>query len=464
MHRGTMSRRGFSGRLLFGFGALGLPDWFAHSATAAAMEHSDEIASSEPLRMGCIGIGSPQSRCLAIYGEAKNQRKHPTRFVAACDVDNNHLGRGVTIMQNHGFKEVTAFHDFRDLNSRKDIDAVLIATPDHWHAQIAIDAMKKGKDVYCEKPLTLTIEEAVAMIEVAKKTGRVLATGSQQRSDPRFRLACELIRNGRVGKVEVVECRIGTNPVSGPIPKKAVPEGFDYDMWLGPCPAADYVSDGKHTRCHYEFRWWYEYSGGKMTDWGAHHLDIAQWALGQDGSGPVSVEAISAETPSSDPNAYNTHPKFHVQYIYDSGTRVMAMHGEGTGPLAMFDKDCKPIEVGPSENGILFIGPLGKIFVSRRMIVASDADLLNDPLPQSATRLEVSPGHMMNFLDCVKSRKTPICGVEVGAGSVIVCHLGVIALRTGKKFKWDPAKRQFDDPVANAMMSRPRREPWKLDQ
>jgi predicted dehydrogenase len=234
-------------------------------------------------------------------------------------------------------------------------------------------------------------------------------------------------------------------------------------MWLGPCPVADFVHDGKHTRCHYEYRWWYEYSGGKMTDWGAHHLDIAQWALGKDGSGPVDIEVLMSEKPSADPNAYNTHPKFKVQMTYEEGTKVIAMHGDGSGPHRMFDKDGKEREIQPSENGVLFSGSDGRLFVSRGTIVASDPKLLTEPLPANAVKLEVSPGHMVNFLDCVKSRKKPICSVEIGASSVIVCHVAVIALKTGKKLKWDPVAHRFDDDQANAMIGRKMRAPWKLE-
>jgi predicted dehydrogenase len=471
MHRANLSRRGFVQSSIAALGAAGLPSWYAADAVAAA-ESADAIRKDDSaIRFGCIGIGSQHSRGLAIYNDARSQQVHKTQFLACCDVDANHLGRGVARMQTHGFKTVTAYHDFRDLNDRKDIDAVMIATPDHWHALIAIDAMKKGKDVYCEKPLTLTIEEALALQKVAKKTGRVMATGSQQRSDHRFRMACELVRNGRIGQVKTVECRIGSNPISGPIPKKPIPESFDYEMWLGPTPMADYVSDDKHARCNYEFRWWYEYSGGKMTDWGAHHLDIAQWALGKDGSGPIAVEVIKATEPSNDPNEYNTHPEFHVQYTYEEGTKVIAMHGDGTGPHRLVDKDGNvprkgdgtEVQIGPSENGVLFVGTEGMVFVSRSTILASDAKLLAEPLSNGAVRLEVSPDHMVNFLDCVKSRKKPICSVDVGASSVIVCHLGTIALRTGEKLRWDPVRHQFDDAEANAMLSRKMREPWKLE-
>lgn len=465
----SLSRRGFVGRSMALLGAAGLPSWYAAETVAHAANRN--VERGDALRFGSIGIGSPQSRGSAIYSDARGQQAHPVRAVAACDVDNNHVGRAVARMLNDGYKEVTAYHDYRLLNDRKDLDFVLIATPDQWHALTAIDAMKKGKDVYCEKPLTLTVEEALAMVEVAKKTGRVVATGSQQRSDNRFRLACELIRNGRIGKVQTVECRIGGNPKSGEIPKKPVPNGFDYNFWLGPCPEADYVDDGKHTRCHYEYRWWYEYSGGKMTDWGAHHLDIAQWALGKDGSGPIAVETLKAEAPSDKPNEYNTHPEFHIQYTYDNGTKVIAMSNGGTGPHKLVDKDGNMPKrrdgseygISPDENGVLFVGDAGMIFVSRGTILANDAKLLTEPLPSSATRLEVSHNHMVNFLDCLKSRGKPITNVEVGASSVIVCHIGVISMRTGKRLKWDPVSHQFDDATANAMLSRHMRAPWKLE-
>jgi predicted dehydrogenase len=469
MQRGNFSRRGFVQSSLALLGAYGLPMWYARD-TLAAFQQQSNPPSNDAIRIGCVGIGSKHSRGAAVVSDFRNQRKFPVRGVAVCDVDNNHLGRAATILQNWGYKEVTTYHDYRDLNDRKDLDAVIVATPDHWHALVAIDAMKKGKDVYCEKPLTLTVAEALAMEKVAAETGRVVATGSQQRSDSRFRLACELVRNGRIGKIKTIECRIDGNPTSGPIPKVKVPDGFDYDMWLGPCPMADYVDDGKHTRCHYEFRWWYEYSGGKMTDWGAHHLDIAQWALGKDGSGPTAVEVLKSTPPSTDPNAYNTHPEFQVQYTYPEGTKVTAMSGGGSGPHRLVDKDGnlpkrnnQEFEISPNENGVLFIGEDGIIFVNRGRILASDARLLSEPLPSSATKLEVSGHHQLNFLECMKSRQKPICSEKVGASSVIVCHIGVIALRTGKKLQWDPVAHHFDDAEANAMLSRPMRAPWKLD-
>jgi len=451
------------------FVAAGLPPWAAREAVAA-QESAGAQPKGEPIRLGHVGIGSPFSRGRDIFHEAARQSIHKVQSRAVCDVDHNHLGRAVTEAQNAGFHEVTAYHDFRDLNDRRDLDAVFVATPDHWHALVAIDAMTKGKDVYCEKPLTLTIEEALAMKRIAEATGRIVATGNQQRSDPRFRLACELIRNGRIGKVQSIEARIGANPTSDELPKKPIPTGFDYNFWLGPCPEADFVEDGKKTRCHYEFRWWYEYSGGKMTDWGAHHLDIAQWALGKDGTAPTRVEVLRSVAPLEGPNRYNTHPEFHVQFTYPEGTRLIAMHGGGTGPHKLCDKDGNlpknrkgdEWEVGPDENGVLFHGDEGKLFVSRSVLLASDPKILAEPLSGSAMRLEVSPGHMVNFLNCVRDRKQPICHVGIGVSSVIVCHLGTIALRLNKALSWDPVRNRFDDEAANAMLSRPMRAPWKL--
>jgi predicted dehydrogenase len=460
MNRGNFSRRGFLQSSLTALAATGLPTWYAREVVAAAKESArdDKKVSADTLIMGAIGIGSPQSRGRQIYNDAKGANKS-ARYVAACDVDARHLEKAKSDMAARGDTEVQGFKDYRELLDRKDIQAVTIATPDHWHALVAIDALKKGKDVYCEKPLTLTIEEALAVVKVARQTERVFQTGSQQRSDNRFRLACELVRNGRVGKVHRVEARIGGNPISPELPKVPVPEGFDYNLWLGPTPEADYVDNGKpsgrgqQTRCHYEFRWWYAYSGGKMTDWGAHHIDIAQWGLGKDGSGPIAIEVVSSTKPSGQPNSYDTHPKFHLAYTYEGGAQLHV--SDTTLPDTVGDKDT---------NGVLFVGDDNKwIFVNRNKITASDPKLLSEPLPSSATKLEVSPNHMGNFMSCLKSRKRPICDVEIGAGSVIVCHLGTIALRLDKKLKWDPAKHRFDDDAANAMLSRPMRSPWKLE-
>src|SRR5439155_3791275 len=245
------------------------------------------------------------------------------QVVAVCDVDRKRREEAVA-KDLGGSGDVKAYEDFRELCDRKDINVVIVGTPDHWHTLVAIDAMRKGKDVYCEKPLTLTVEEGKALVKVAKATKAIFQVGSQQRSDRRFRLACELVRNGRLGKIKTVETRIGANPTSPALPVVPIPKELDWDFWLGQTPKVDYVElqQGRqtYTRCHYEFRWWYDYSGGKMTDWGAHHNDIAQWGLGMDDSGPIAIEATGTP-PSKDPNSYNCHPTFRIDYTYANGPR-----------------------------------------------------------------------------------------------------------------------------------------------
>jgi len=478
MNRGNLSRRGFMQGSLAAMAAAGLPLWHAKELLAA----DEPQPSKDRIVMGAIGLGSPQSRGRAIMNEA--MKLPGVEYVAVCDVDKGHRARAIEDVQKaqQGNKkpnsEVKAYEDFRELLDRKDINAVTIATPDHWHALVAIDAMRKGKDIYCEKPLTLTIQEALALQKVAKETGRVVQTGSQQRTEMggMFRLAAEVVRAGRIGKVTKIECRIGGNPTSGPIPETPVPEGLNWDMWLGPTEKVPYRNANGKTNCHYEFRWWYEYSGGKMTDWGAHHLDIAQWSLGMDGSGPVGVEVLKAEKPYDKGDGYNTHPSFHVQYTYANGAKVIAMGGGGTEVEGMVNaKGDKPTrnqggkqvpmdKISGDENGVMIFGENGTVFVSRGIVVASKKEILSEALKPEQNLYESRPvSHMANFIDCFKSRKTPICDPVVGGGSVIVCHLGEIALRTGKKLKWDPAKNQFDDAEANKMLSREMRKPWKLE-
>ena len=436
---GSVSRRGFIDRSLAALTiGAGLPLWYAREVLAAQQERESTVrrasrrGPNDQIVMGAIGVGGQGT------GDMKWAKRKPgVKFVAVCDVDAERRKKGAEVIG----KDCHQYADFRELLATEKLDAVTIGTVDHWHALTAIAAMKLGCDVYCEKPLCLTIEEGKAMVKAARKYDRVFQTGSQQRSDARYRLACDLVRNGRIGKVHTVEARIGDNPTGGPFPEVAVPEGLDWNFWKGPTADVPYVKE----RCHYEFRWWYEYSGGKMTDWGAHHNDIAQWGLGMDGSGPVSITATGV-TPSSKPNSYNCHPHFAVTYGYENGARL--------------------ITTSDGENGNRFIGDRGWIFVNRERIEASDPKLLKEPLSKDAHRLYESNDHMGNFMDCIHSRKRCICDVEVGYRSVSVCHLGVIALRLGIPLYWDPAAQQFVGPRAekgNAMLSREMRSPWKLE-
>ncbi|HEV3122506.1 MAG TPA: Gfo/Idh/MocA family oxidoreductase [Isosphaeraceae bacterium] len=420
-------------RSLGSLALAGLPAWFAREAFAADEEAAALRRTPGPndrLVMGAIGTGS---RGMDILKEA---RKRGAQFVAVCDVDSSHRANAVKELKG----QVAEYGDFRELLEHPDIEAVTIVVPDHWHALIAIAAMKKAKDIYCEKPLTLTVAEGQAMVKVAAATKPIFQTGSQQRSDRRFRLACELVRNGRLGQLKTIETRIGDNPKEGPFPVAPVPKELDWNFWLGQTPEVEYVTK----RCHYEFRWWYEYSGGKVTDWGAHHNDIAQWGLGTDDTGPVEVVS-ECDQPLQEPNCYNCPPHFKITYTYANGVKLI----------------CRD----DGENGVKFEGEQGWIFVSRGKIEASDKKLIDEPLPADAVRLYDSNDHMRNFFDCVRDRKPTICPVEVGFRSVTVCHIGNISMRLGgKHLKWDPAKERFEgDTLANQMLSRQMRAPWKLE-
>ncbi|MCI0459582.1 MAG: Gfo/Idh/MocA family oxidoreductase [Gemmataceae bacterium] len=439
MQKGNLSRRGFLARSLAGLTlGAGLPAWYAREVLAQQQQQPQprQPGPNDRIVMGAIGTGG-QGRGIMMAA----RRQTGVQMVAVCDVDRGRRQQAATQLGGR----ITQFNDFRELLQNRDIQAVTIGTPDHWHALIAIAAMRAGKDVYCEKPLTLTVDEGRAMVRVARATNKILQTGSQQRSDARFRLACQLVRNGRIGRVRRIETRIGGNPRGGPFMVAQPPEGLDWDFWLGSTPRVDYVRQ----RCHYEFRWWYEYSGGKMTDWGAHHNDIAQWALGMDDSGPVEVETVRADAPDNRANCYNCHPTFAVRCTYANGTQLICQ--------------------SQGENGVRFEGEDGKwIFVSRGTIRANDGNaqtsrLLNDPLPRDATRLEVSANHMGNFISCVRSRRQPITHVGVGHRSVTVCHLCNIAVRTGRRLRWDPAQERFTGEHAeegNRLLSRPMRAPW----
>jgi predicted dehydrogenase len=489
--RGNLSRRGFMRRSVAGLAAAGLPLWYAKDVFGADQQIASEAGklaqANGKLNMAVIGVGPGRRRSNALYGAAKKFQH--VNFTGVCDVDARHLKHAEEQYKQGGYA-VKGYKDFRQVNDAKDVDAVIIATPDHWHALMAIDAMKKGKDVYCEKPLTLTVAEALAVMKVQKATGKVLQTGSQQRTEMggMFRLAAEVCRSGRLGKIKTIECRIGENPQSGPIPEAQIPEGLDWDMWLGPAPKTAYRykaggPDGT-SNCHYEFRWWYEYSGGKTTDWGAHHLDIAQWCLGMDGSGPVAVECLEAAAPYKGGDGYNCHESFRIKYTYANGAEVYAMDGgrngcKGKDVTGLVRADGKPptrqgkgqkgggdpiTSIGGGENGVMIHGENGTVFVSRGTILASDAKLLSEPFKDDPKLYPSRPtDHMGNFLDCVKSRQAPITDAVVGGGSVIICHIGAIALRLNKKLKWDPKEYKFDDEAANKMLGREMRAPWKLE-
>lgn len=442
MSQGYQSRRGFLNETTGAMMAAGLPLWFARQVVAdeqekKAAEARKKVGPNDEIALGVIGTGG---QGVAIMKTALNQKG--VRVAAVCDVDAGRRAKAVEeVRKIKPGAEVATHADFRELVARDDLDAVLVGTVDHWHALASIAAMKDGLDVYCEKPLSLTIDEGQAMLKAARKYDRIFQTGSMQRSDPRYRLVCELVRAGKIGKVHTVEARIGENPVGGPFQVSEPPKDLDWDFWKGPTPDVPYIKE----KCHYNFRWWYEYSGGKLTDWGAHHHDIAQWGLNRDDSGPVSVTAVGL-APPKEPNSYNCHPHFSVEYEYADGTRLLSS--------------------SLGENGNRFIGEDGWVFVSRSRMEASDPEILKQPLRKDALGFNMLANHMANFLDGVRTRTRPVCDVEIGHRSATVCHLGAIALRLGRPLRWDPKAERFVGPDAdqgNAMIAREYRSPWKLE-
>lgn len=419
-----------------GAAVAALPTWFVNQSFAMENDLAPQrkkFGPNDTINIGVIGTGGPRGGYRQGFSDANSMRGKPgVKLIAVCDVDSVHRDWAA----NEYGGNPTKYHDYRDLLANKSIDAVVIGTPDHWHSTIAIDAMHAGKDVYCEKPLTLTIGQGREICDAQADTKAVFQTGSQQRSDDRFRLACELVRNGRIGKVHTITTHLPTGPTGGPFESEAVPEGFDWNMWMGPTMVTDYIKQ----RTHGDFRWWLDYSGGMLTDWGAHHNDIAQWAMDMDHSGPLTVEGTAKNPPMTGTHYYNTFPEFDLDFLYANGVKL---HCTNQG-----------------ENGVMFEGDGGWIFVSRERIGASEPKLLQEPLGSNAVKLYVSTDHTKNFIDCMRTRQLPICNAEVGHRSATVCHLANICLQLkGRKLSWDAKKERFiNDPVADSMLSRPKRK------
>lgn len=390
-------------------------------------------------------------------------------FAAFADVDVKVLADNVAKTEQRQGKKPEAYSDYRKILERDDIDAVMIATPDHWHTKIAVEAMLAGKDVYCEKPLTLTIDEGKLIEKVVKQTGRVFQVGTMQRteSDQRFLQAIALIRDGRIGKVQKVTCGIDGVAPSPEIPVAAVPEGLDWDFWLGPAPKVDYralpemrVGYGGgvplYSNCHYSFREWHEYAGGKLTDWGAHHVDIACWALGAGDTGPSKVTPVEYTLACEYKDGY---PVVNDRYNVATKFRLRAD----------MPNDVELIITSEGDNGILFEGTEGRFFVNRGKIVGAPVEALKDkPLPEGAVEEvyggPVSQNHSVNFIDAMRSRKQPISDVWSHNRMLEICHLSNIAMRLGRELNWDPAKREIvGDDQANAFLAREYRKGYEIE-
>jgi myo-inositol 2-dehydrogenase/D-chiro-inositol 1-dehydrogenase len=430
-----VSRREFFGASAAGVAAgLAVP----HVITTQASGQTPAPSPNDRPGIGAIGMryqGSVITEKARAHGD----------IVAIADID-----RHVREQARAAFGSTPRiFEDYRQLLDRKDVDVVLIGTPDHWHTKMVIDACRAGKDIYCEKPLTLTIDEGKIMRQVVQETGRVVQVGSWQRSDHRFRLAVEMVRAGRIGKLQKVTCVTDKNPTGGPFQTRPVPGHLNWDLWQGQTPDVPYIPE----RCHYTFRWWYEYSGAKMTDWGAHHLDIAQWAIGEH---PVYIDG-KASFPSIE-NGYNVATDFQAKITYPSGIELHVLD-EG-------------------RRGILFEGNKGRFLVNRSVLDGAPVKALaDDPLardsyqlyphddlslPERAGKLDSIVNHMENFFDCIRTRNKPISDIESQHRSVTTCHLANISQRLGRPLKWDAEKEDFaGDEEANSWLSREQRKGYE---
>jgi predicted dehydrogenase len=436
--------------------AASMPYFFSQPKTLA----SETTAKNDRIPIGLIGAG----------GMGNGNMRAAKEWVDVVAISDADQSRMESSNKNLSEGKAELYKDYQDILARDDIKVVHIATPDHWHTKPLIEAMLAGKDVYCEKPLTLTIDEGKLIRKVQKETGRIVQVGTQQRSTFNlFTKAIAMVADGRVGKIKRIECAIGGAPRCDSIPVAEVPGALDWDRWLGPAPEVEYRNrpneDPKkrgNTNCHYEFRWWYEYSGGKLTDWGAHHVDIANWALKANGitDGPVSIGG-SAEHPVEfkdgfpvQTDQYNTATKFKFAVKYPG--------------------DIEVIITNEGRNGVLIEGDKGRIFVSRRTLDGAPVKALaENPLPEDAIQkvykgLPMEQGerkaHWANFLHCHREQLEPISDVHSHMEMLNVCHLAGISARLGRDLKWDNDKEEIvGDDQANGFLKRPYRKGYEIE-
>lgn len=429
-------------------GILGMPTIIP----ASALGKNGFVAPSDRINMAFIGAGNQAGN--DVNGFLRDER---VQITAICDVNrkskgywdgkvagrefiqemvNTHYGE----KQGRKYKSARGYTDFRDVIGLKDIDAVEIVTPDHWHAIPVLMAAEAGKDIYCQKPLSLTVREGRDMSNAVKKYGVVFQTGSQQRSGKEFRRVCELVRNGRIGDLQTVICGLPsgtpdfgkTGHLTETIP---VPEGFDYDMWLGPAPEAPYCP----ARTHVNYRWVLDYSGGMVTDWGGHHPDIAQWGMGTDHTGPVTIR--NPKSVWSDHPIWNTATEFYFECIYDNGVKLIVSSEE--------------------RHGVTFVGTEGKAWATRGKYEVTPEKLDSTEIGVHEIRLYESDDHYRNFIDCVISREETAAPAEIGHRSITISHLGNIAMMLGQDLEWDPVKEKFlNNFAANQLLYREMRSPW----
>jgi predicted dehydrogenase len=430
-----VSRRVWLKQALHGTAAMAL---MPSIIPASALGQGARPAPSNRLTMGMMGLGSMGMRHILGFLQEPD-----CQITAVCDVDSARRLEAIKVTNLHyGDQGCAQDTDFRDMIARKDLDVLCIALPDHWHLIPSVMAVRAGKDIYGEKPLALTIREGRIMVEAVNRYGCIWETGTQSRSDARIRFACQLVRNRRIGKLERVEVGLPAGPRIGPQPEMPVPEGFDYDLWLGPAPWAPYTQ----RRCHWDFRWILDYSGGQLTDQGAHSIDVAQWGAGTEETGPVEVEG-TGEFPTQ--SLWDAAVTYHVELRFANGISM----GIGTPPHF--------------RGGVRWIGDKGWVHSSGSNIETNPKRLLWEQFGPGEIQLYQSAGgrqgHRRNFLDCVKARTQPASTIEVAHRSITLAHLGNIAMRLGRKIRWNPETEQIlDDPTAARMLGRPFRSPWTL--
>ena len=430
---GCLTRRGFlRGAAASAGAAMALPA----IVPSSVLGRDRAVAPSNRVAMGFIGTGG--------HGIGMNLRsflpQRDCQVVALCDIDPVNLARAAAVVkQRYGaaYAGCATTQDWREIVARDDVDAVMISTPDHWHVPMSVAAIRAGKDVECEKP-TLTIQEGRVLADTVKRYGAVFQLSTEDRSIEVYHRMAELVRNGRIGKLQTIRVRLPAGPGSAGDPTpQPVPKGFDYDMWLGPAPLAPYTK----ARCHWNFRWIRDYSGGQLSDWGAHLIDTAQWANDTEHTGPIEIEGKGVRHADG---LYDTYHTYHVEYLYANGVRMIVDSGavdlkfEGTGG---------------------WVGNRGW----RGRLQASSPDIIRSVIGPEEIHLFRGNGEQRNFLDCVHSRKDPYFPAEIGHRCCTVLHLGNIAMDLGRKVRWNPeAERFVNDPQADALRSRAMRAPWRL--
>jgi len=430
--RQRLSRRRFLQRTAAASAVFALPAMIPASALGA----DGRPAPSNRITVGAIGVGGQGNGNLGGFlGDPRCQ------VLAVSDVDRNNLERTQRRVNDvYNNQDCAAHPDFRDLVARDDIDAISLATPDHWHAIPAIMSAQSGKDIYGEKPFSHDLREGRAMVEAVNQYGRIWQTGSWQRSTGDFRFACELVRNGRIGKVHTVEVGLPTGGPGGNAPFADPPPNLDYDFWCGPAPWAPYSAD----RTHWNWRWQLDYGGGQLMDWVGHHGDIAQWGLGTETTGALEFNPIYADFPQT--GIWDAATRYRIECTYANGAKVIVQNAEGDHRM-----------------GAKWIGTDGWVWVDRGGFDTYPKSLKQEKIGSDEINLYRSNNHIGNFLDCVISRRPTITPAEVAHRSASLGHLCVIAIRLGRKIRWNPDTEQIlDDPAAATQLGRAKREPWSL--